>query len=86
MNAVADFQALASASTEAAVGGGQPAFDIRGIRDHFDQRPVDIAEALNCPALAAMLHPNLPLALATAGHGCQVHPPTSQYWQYPMLM
>lgn len=64
------------ASRESAVGGGQPAFDIRTVRDHFNQRPVDIALALNCAPLAAMLDPALPLNLATAGHGCQVHIPT----------
>ena len=47
-------------------------YDIRNMRDHHEQRPVDIAEALNCPALAAMLSPQLSLHLATAGSGCQV--------------
>ena len=65
-------QAQHAASLELAVGGGQPTFDIRSTRDHFQQRPVDIAEALNCPPLAAMLNPNLALHLATAGHGFQV--------------
>ena len=65
-------QALHAASLESAVGGGQPTIDIRNTRDHFQQRPVDIAEALNCPPLAAMLNPNLALHLATAGHGFQV--------------
>ena len=59
-------QAQHAASLELAVGGGQPTFDIRSTRDHFQQRPVDIAEALNCPPLAAMLNPNLALHLATA--------------------
>ena len=65
-------QAQHAASLESAVRGGQPTFDIRNTRDHFQQRPVDIAEALNCPPLAAMLNPNLALHLATAGHGFQV--------------
>ena len=65
-------QARIVASSESAVGGGQPVYDIRNMRDHHEQRPVDIAEALNCPALAAMLSPQLSLHLATAGSGCQV--------------
>lgn len=64
-------QAAYVASSESAVGGGQPVFDVRNIRDHYEQRPVDIAEALNCPALTAMLDPQLPLHLAVAGQGCQ---------------
>jgi hypothetical protein len=67
-------QGLYVASLESAVGGGQTAYDIRNVRDHFEQRPVDIAEAINCPPLAAMLNPNLDLHLATAGHGFQVPP------------
>lgn len=65
-------QARVVASSESAVGGGQPVYDIRNLRDHYEQRPVDIAEALNCPPLAAMLSPSLSLHLATAGSGFQV--------------
>ena len=65
-------QAVYVASSDSAVGGGQPVFDIRTVRDHFDQRPVDIATALGCVPLAAMLDPSLPLHLATVGDGSQV--------------
>ena len=71
-------QARVVASSESAVGGGQPVYDIRSMRDHHEQRPVDIAEAINCPPLAAMLSPSLSLNLATAGTGYQV--PHTALW------
>lgn len=74
------WQALHARAPENAAGGGQPVADIRNIRDHYEQRPVDIAEALHCPALAAMLNPNLPLSLATIGHGFHVRLLALQNW------
>lgn len=76
-----------TSSSETAVGGGQPEFDIRNTRDHHQQRPVDIAEAINCPPLASMLSPSLSLHLATAGTGLQVHYTAlnSTVWHIPEI-